>query len=103
MNAFRHTSYVVTEIQDLKDFHNFSIWKSSHIMDIPRSENTILAFGWCLAWSCRFNKFAVSRASQNISSSSKSMLFDHAYGPNFFFQVRYIWCFINFTIYSHYI
>ena len=26
MNAFRHTSYVVTEIQDLKDFHNFSIW-----------------------------------------------------------------------------
>ena len=48
--GFRYTGtcLVATATQNLKDFrnsHNSSLWTCSHIMDISRNQNKILAFG----------------------------------------------------------
>ena len=42
---FRHTSYVATATQHLKDLPNSSLWTFSDVIDLSRSENTILALG----------------------------------------------------------
>ena len=37
--GFRHTCYVATADQNLKDFHNSSLWIFSHLRVISRSQN----------------------------------------------------------------
>ena len=54
--GFRHPCYVATASQYLKDFHNSSLWPCSHVMNISRNENIMLAFGWFLTWLCRFKQ-----------------------------------------------
>ena len=64
--------YVATATPNLKDFHNSSLW--THIMDISRSENNILAFGRFLALLCRFNVIDIIERSKVNSIKVQSCL-----------------------------
>ena len=39
-----HTCYIATATQNLKDFHNSSLWTCSPIIDMSRSENNFFFF-----------------------------------------------------------
>ena len=60
----RHTCYIATATQNLKDFRNSSPWKSSHIMDIiikKRKYNLVFLYD-CLPDSVVLNYFSGSNA-----------------------------------------
>ena len=70
---FCHTYYIAIAIQNLKESHNSSLWTCSHIMDLSRSENKMLAFWMIFAWLCGFNsgRFIPALVLKGLAYNSK--------------------------------
>ena len=47
--GFRHIFDVATAAENVKDFHNSSLWTCSHLMDILKSQNKKHVFFMILA------------------------------------------------------
>ena len=55
--GFRHTCYVATAAQNIKDFRNANLWTCSHPMAILRSRDKNTDFFMILALLCQFRFF----------------------------------------------
>ena len=79
---FRHTCYVATAAQNLKDFCNSSLWTCSHLMAILKSQNknTIFLDNFSLIVPHKVRKNTIP-----LCPATRATLFEPPVGPRPYF------------------
>ena len=78
--GFRHTCYVASAAQNLKDLHNSSLLTCSHLMAILKSRNNNTHFVMILAWLCRFKFMKMSKRCA-LAGSPKHLIYSTVLSP----------------------
>ena len=78
--GFRHTCYVASAAQNLKDLHNCSLLTCSHLMAILKSLNNTTDFVMILAWLCRFKFMKMSKRCA-LAGSPKHLIYSTVLSP----------------------